>query len=736
MTRARWTVALLAIGAVACAGGSGPADTGGYDFGRIQVDYGSDSPPTWDPGPDATQCVNDNDCGGDNPFCDKAVGVCVACRGVNDCLGRGYCLDGQCDGSLTCQPYSRVCSKNIARTCDATGMNQQEQDCGDLSCFEGGCVVCLPGSVDCPEINVARLCKLDGSGWDETQCGDLRCVNGTCVACVPGQRVCQGSSVMACTLDGSGFAFQEDCDTENTGRLCALGSCTNLCEANAKFKTNQGCEYWATDLDQFSDPSDTTYGGGVNSPYAIVVSNINANFKATVRVTNATGYDKTYDAPPKTATIINLPPNNISGSELSSKAWHVTSSLPIVAYQFNPLENVNVFSNDASLLLPTSALGKKYRVMAWPTIGVNGSGQTLASFMTVVAVEDGNTDVTVTPTANVMMGTGVQVTVAHTQRTWTLTKGQVLNLEASDTFGDFTGSYIEATQKIAVFGGHVCANAPMSRCKANRCSYDPSVSCTADSDCPDIAACDHLEEQIQPLGTLGKHYVMARTFPRGKAPDVIRVLAAQDGTQIVAAPVVANIPPLNAGDWFEFEISDNVELTSDKPFMVGHYLEGQDAPYHAHLLCVNGLSGELCEMSPGSCMCGDPDTGILSGSCTKQQNCSPDDANIGDPSQMMGVPIEQFRTEYVFLVPIKYRSNYVSIVAPAGAMVTLDGSMLGLNNFQTLPSGQWMVARLPLQPGSHTLSADRRVGLEVYGWDFYVSYGYPGGMNVETLAVY
>jgi len=736
MSRVRWGAVVLAMAAWSCTSGSEGGDAGGYDFSIVHPDYGSDTIPTWDPGPDATQCVNENDCGGDTPFCDKNVGVCVACRGANDCLGRGYCLDGQCRGDLVCQPYSKSCSKNLARRCDETGMTQDEQDCGDLVCYEGACVTCAPGSVDCPLINVARVCRLDGSGWEETQCGDQRCVNGACVACVPGQRVCQGSSVMACTLDGAGFAFQEDCDTENTGRLCHLGTCLNLCEFNAKFKTNQGCEYWATDLDQYSDPSDTTYGGGVNSPYAIVVSNINANFKATVRVTNQSGYDKTYDAPPKTATIISLPPNNISGSSVSDKAWHLTSTLPIVAYQFNPLENVSVFSNDASLLLPTSALGKKYRVMSWPTIGYNSSGQSLASFMTIVAVEEGNTDVTVTPTATILAGTGVTTSAAKSPRTFKLTKGQVLNLEAGDVLSDFTGSLIEASQKVAVFGGHVCANAPVSRCKSGRCSYDPTVSCSLDSDCPSISACDHLEEQIQPMGTLGKHYVIARTMNRGKAPDVIRVLAVQDGTQVTLSPASMSVPPLNAGEWYEFEISDHVELAADKPFMVGHFLEGQNAPYAAHKLCVNGLSGEMCEVSPGSCMCGDPETGMLSGSCTKQNQCSPDDANIGDPAQMMGVPIEQFRSEYVFLVPIKYRANYVSVVAPIDATVSLDGSQLQSNVFQNLPSNQWKVTRLPLQPGSHTISSDRRVGIEVYGWDFYVSYGYPGGMNVETLAVY
>ncbi len=88
--------------------------------------------------------------------------------------------------------------------------------------------------------------------------------------------------------------------------------------------------------------------------------------------------------------------------------------------------------------------------------------------------------------------------------------------------------------------------------------------------------------------------------------------------------------------------------------------------------------------------------------------------------------------EYVFLVPTKYASNYVTIVAPTGAQVTVDGSSSGLS-FETLPSGQYSAARMPLSEGAHHLVADKPVGITVYGWDQYVSYGYPGGMNLEVL---
>ena len=72
--------------------------------------------------------------------------------------------------------------------------------------------------------------------------------------------------------------------------------------------------------------------------------------------------------------------------------------MPIVAYQFNPLENANVFSNDASLLLPTPALvasGLSYVVAGWPqTIARTDDPATnfdrdLRAFLTVVGTQNG-----------------------------------------------------------------------------------------------------------------------------------------------------------------------------------------------------------------------------------------------------------------------------------------------------------------------------------------------------------
>ena len=48
----------------------------------------------------------------------------------------------------------------------------------------------------------------------------------------------------------------------------------------------------------------------------------------------------------------------------------------------------------------------------------------------------------------------------------------------------------------------------------------------------------------------------------------------------------------------------------------------------------------------------------------------------GDPAMALAVPVEQFRTSYLFHAPTNYETNYVDVTAPMGATVTLDGAPL------------------------------------------------------------
>jgi hypothetical protein len=640
-------------------------------------------------------------------------------EGVRDAFGEvPQDLPAACEGDgcpdTICSPGVRTCDLNTAVICLQDGRSFHEVPCNELICIEGQCLACLPGEKECSAENQARRCQADGLGWDETtDCGDKKCVSGECVFCIPGMRTCVGSEVHQCNAGSTDYEPVEDCDTENTGRMCHLGMCIDLCAYNDKFATNLGCEYWAIDMDQ-SEEND-----GQNSPFAIVVSNTNEFFTATVKVEKWDGEETTIKAPPKTATVISLEPYNIVGVRQEKLARRVTSNLPIVAYQFNPLENVGVFSNDASLLLPTNALGTKYIVMSWPHRPGLG---TLASNFAVVGTSLTPTTVTIRVSAKTAAGGTVPALNAGDTWTTTLAQYEVLNIETLDSFTDLTGSSVEAIDgRVALFGGHVCANAPMSTCKMGMCSYDV-MGCSSDSDCPVFGACDHLEEQIQPHAAWGKDYVIGRTFPRGKAPDLVRVLAGESGTIVTVMPPVATVPILQKGEYFDFEIQDTVRVVGTNPILIGHFLEGQDAPGSAHESCQEALFRKTCGGGP------------FGSDCSSDEDCSPGDANIGDPSFIIGVPIEQFRTEYVFLVPTKYALNYVNVIGPPDAVVTLDGGPLP-SPLTATPVGGWSLARFELPAGSHSLSSDKKVGIVVYGWDQYVSYGYPGGMNVESLSV-
>ncbi len=743
MTRqfARLALGAAAAALVACGGGGGSDLSSGFDsFEVTQIDYGNGEAGD-DPSSEGTPQPCNEPCTVEKPVCDTGTRTCVQCLDDSQCQA-GICLDNVCREDLVCPPGGMSCHNNSVRTCSDDGhLVVSENDCGEKACFQGKCLTCRPGSADCETANMARLCRLDGSDWDFTDCGEQKCVSGLCAQCIPGFKQCEGTKVFQCQSDATSFAQVEDCDTNNTGQKCFLGMCIKMCELNAKFHTNKGCEYWAIDMDNYHDTDPTT--DGQNSPYALVVSNTDPEFRALVTIYESTGQIKQVEAPPLTATPIFLPPFNVAGPMKGKMARRLSSTLPIVAYQFNPLENVGVYSNDASLLLPTNVLGKHYMVMSWPTLpGTNSAGQILASNFAVVAADTATTHVKVTVTAKTLGGGGLPVIAAGGTYETDLEPFDVLNFEAGEGFADLTGSTVDADGRVSVFGGHVCANAPISQCVSGKCSYDKTISCSTSTDCPGIAACDHMEEQIQPLVAWGTSYVVARFWPRGNAPDIIRVLAAENDTHVTVAGASITVPVLAKGKFYEFEISSDVEITADKQILIGQFMEGQDAPGSDHNMCAwvddFTLESGPCDSSKpagDTCQCYSADGLSLNKSCTDDTACSPGDANIGDPDFLIGVPVEQYRGDYVFLVPIKYSKNYVNIVAEPSAQVTLDGTVIDPSKFKPVGTGTWSAARLVVSEGSHSLTSDRKVGVTVYGWDRYVSYSYPGGMNIETLKV-
>jgi hypothetical protein len=124
---------------------------------------------------------------------------------------------------------------------------------------------------------------------------------------------------------------------------------------------------------------------------------------------------------------------------------------------------------------------------------------------------------------------------------------------------DPTGVMITSTAPGAVWGGHNCTFVPYN-------SW----------------ACDHLEEQMFPLETWGKRFLVGLTrqiSPGNTETNVIRILASENNTLIsfdppsVAAPVT-----LNMGEFYEFLPPPNThfEVTSTEAILIGKFTVGQD----------------------------------------------------------------------------------------------------------------------------------------------------------------
>ncbi|MEZ4337608.1 MAG: IgGFc-binding protein [Sandaracinaceae bacterium] len=595
--------------------------------------------------------------------------------------------------------------------------------------------MCIPGmpGVRC-EGNVAVQCNADGSDGTRTNCVDSGqvCAEGVgCTVCRPNSFQCSGNDVQRCNAGGTGWETFQTCDP-STGQMCnsVVGACTSPCDDAAASNSYIGCEYFpVTTLNSQVDPEFTP---------AIVVSNPQSG-PANVTVTGPAGFNQTRTLAAGAVETVELPwvsaLKTSFGTEVSALvsggAYHVRSTLPVTVYQFNPLEyridrdcvdpatgecdsstvddlfgfpvcdNVCYsFSNDASLLLPAHVMTGNYIALSRPTLmnsidqGLGPSTSSSPGFVTIVGVSPTPVTVNVAYRGTVVAGSGVSGGGPGSMETFTLNQGDVVQLVGgapstctpgfTDTVGsgvtvtycntgdqyDLTGTEIRATGPVEVIAGHNCAFVPYNRW-----------------------ACDHLEEAMFPLETWGTETIVSASQPIRSEPNLIRILSGADGNSISfdPAPPGVSATTLNRGQTIEFEARESFRVSGSAALMVAQHLVGQD---------YAGIStaGEMGE---------------------------------GDPAMSLGIPTEQFRTQYSFLAPTTYTRSYVNVTAPSGATVTLDGSPVG--GMTPVGGTGFSVGRVMISGGQHNISSDQPFGIVVYGFGSYTSYMYPGGLDFEEI---
>lgn len=594
-----------------------------------------------------------------------------------------------------CDPGKIQCKDDLTvMQCNIYGNGWDDIVCEDGKvCDIGVCVEpqCEPGLKEgiCLGPASYSVCSDNGARWVAEYCvAPEMCYEGECkkLICPPGEKICKGmTAVQECTLQANGEWQWVDIDTCQGG-VCKDGQCMSFCEVNLKEDSYMGCDYWAVDLDNVE--------GGEYQPVAVVVSvpmseeqaaEMTIVDRAAVPPRELTPQELSVDnmlVEPGKVKVFMLPTgHDIDGSILTNKTFSISSTAPVTMHQFNPFNGDNVFTNDASLLLPSNVGGLEFFVMSWP---MRTEEFTLRGTATVIATQTGVTKVQLWPTSPVLAGPNVQSMAPNPPSPYEfyMEQGDVLNFETDGMNGaDLTGTRIVSDKKVNVFGGHECANIPSSG----------------------TDFCDHVEQQLFPVSAWGLHYVGDAFKPRNPSQqDTWRILSGADNVQITLNPAVAGPFTLNRGQVVEFHTKDSFDVKASGPVLMGHFLQGSNYPGFA----------VSCGTSTG----------------------------IGDPAFTLGIPVEQYLDEYVVLTPDTYQQDYLNITFKIGTegQITLDGAslMTYLADASPTPVGntQWATAQVSVPDGVHTLtSPDNPFGVTAYGYDCDVSYAYPGGLSLKAL---
>jgi hypothetical protein len=523
--------------------------------------------------------------------------------------------------------------------------------------------------------------------------------------CTTGGTICVGNDVHACNADGTPGALVTSCDA--SGEFCVGGACGSGCDAAAAQPSNVGCEFWAADLDnEYSQLNDAA-----GAPWGVVVSNggkqsaevvIEVNDAAPGAPAKLTQV-QSFTLAPGTLKEVALPTRELDGSTkaaddgpgtwLSSNAFHVRSTAPIVVYQFNTLKTS--FSNDASLLLPQQALGSVYRVLGWPTanpITVPGlptpAGIPDHSYVTIIGTQPG-TEVRVKLGGPIVGGGPVPAANAGDVITQTLGPYDVLNLESTGIPGDMSGTVVESSAPVVVFTGGERGIAPIG---AEGAPPPPDYQ-------PDDLCCtDHLEEQLLPVTSYGKTFVVTRSPIRSTdgyaEPDLLRFMGVAAPTTVkTSLPAPFDSFTLQPGEIKDAWTTGDFVVEATEPLAVAQILVSQ--------MFTTFTSGEG-----------------------------------GDPSLTIFPPVDQYRRDYLFNVPTSWISNYVVIAAPVGAKVTIDGAEPA--GCVVAPAGSaagttWEARRCKVSEGAHHMSGDAAFGIVAYGYGSAGSYAFVGGANVKKI---
>ncbi len=537
---------------------------------------------------------------------------------------------------------------------------------------------------------------------------------GTPVTCT----TAQCSSDLHTVLDCDGDVIQS-CPAEQG---CANGGCVAPCDSAIANKSSIGCEYyivnpeivfpaagacfaafvantWPTPVRIAVDYDGATLnvstfayipaGSGTATTYTqIQNSEIPAGQVAILFLSNSGSIVPNSNCPPQTAAAITNRDTATHGTG-KGKAFHLTATAPVVAYDILPYGGGRSAITSATLLLPTSAWDTNY-----VAVDAFGPGEGLDQPSIAIVGQKDGTEVVINPASALAGGGGVAAAPKGVPTTYTVDRGQVLQFTQNEAL---TGSIIQSNHPVGLWGGK--SGLAIEGC------------------CGETA-----HQQIPPVRALGNEYVGVRYRNRYDGREESppwRLVGAAAGTQLTYEPTT---PP---GAPAMLELGMVVQFHAAGPFVV----RSQDAQ-HPFYMSAHMTGAQAFD--PGNDGRGDAEF----------VNVIPTDEYL--ESYVFFADPTYSETNLV-LVRAKGPKGFSD--------VTLDcaGPLTGWQPIDAC--GRYEYTRTDLvrfnfakqgncDNGRHEIKSESPFGLTVWGWGSgatgsfstqYVSYAYPAGAGVQPI---
>ncbi len=439
---------------------------------------------------------------------------------------------------------------------------------------------------------------------------------------------------------------------------------------NAQDLTTEGTDFWVS----FQRNDDTWYNEQFQVSKLVII--ISSQTKNEVTVTNqSTGYSENFTVVANQT--LEIPFEGVTEyskyaqenrNVVENLGFHITSKSPVSVYTLN----TQFRTADATMCLPTEALGSYYVVQTYASRRASNSYIFKPSFFQILAVEDG-TEVEIKASLNDENGheKGVPYSVK-------LNAGDVYMAYSTveDVGEDFSGTEIRVAdgKKIALFQGVVCARVP--------------YYATSDA--------DMLLEQAYPAKYWGKEFILVNAKKR--VYSFYRITAEADGADFVVVSkedtLMLNIGPYET---LELEMKDKKEMTSyliaSAPVCVYQYLPS------------NKYDGYLNDYSGPSMMWVAP----LEQRVNKITFPAFEDASVNE--------------------------NFINVVVKAEDehLVTLDG-VADFATFEYVDcKPDYMFARVDISSHSHVIESPNGAIVNVYGQGDSESYAYTAGSSTRVI---